>query len=37
MNAGAKKTEDALKKELAETKDQVKILKERTTEVHQGK
>jgi hypothetical protein len=28
--------EDALKKELAETKDQVNILKERTAEVRQG-
>jgi hypothetical protein len=37
MNVGAKETEDALKKELAETKDQVKILKERTMEVRQGK
>jgi hypothetical protein len=32
MNSGAKEAEDALEKELAETKDQVKILKERTTE-----
>jgi hypothetical protein len=37
MNAGAKETEDALKKELVETKDQVRILKERTAEVRQGK
>jgi hypothetical protein len=29
-------TEDALKKELAEIKDQVRILKERTAEVRQG-
>jgi hypothetical protein len=36
MNSGAKETEDALKKELAETKDQVRILKERTTKVRQG-
>jgi hypothetical protein len=36
MEAGAKKTKDALKKELAETKDQVRILKERTAEVRQG-
>jgi hypothetical protein len=28
--------EDALKKELVETKDQVKVLKERTAEVRQG-
>jgi hypothetical protein len=28
--------EDALKKELAETKDQVKVLKDRTTEVQEG-
>jgi hypothetical protein len=28
--------EDALKKVLVETKDQVRILKERTTEVRQG-
>jgi hypothetical protein len=27
---------DALKKELVETKDQVKVLKERTAEVRQG-
>jgi hypothetical protein len=33
---GAKETEDALKKDLAETKDQVKILKERTAEVRKG-
>jgi hypothetical protein len=37
MNSGTKETEDDLKKELAETKDQVRILKERTAEVHQGK
>jgi hypothetical protein len=37
MSAGAKETEDTLKKELAETKDQVKILKERTTKTRQGK
>jgi hypothetical protein len=37
MNASAKETEDALKKEMAETKDQVRILKERTVEVRQGK
>jgi hypothetical protein len=33
MNAGTKETEDAPKKELAETKDQVRVLKERTAEV----
>jgi hypothetical protein len=37
MNSGAIRTVDRLKKELAETKDQVRILKERTTEVRQGK
>jgi hypothetical protein len=36
MGSGTKETEDALKKELAETKDLVKILKERTVEVRQG-
>jgi hypothetical protein len=36
MGSGTKETEDALKKELEETKDQVRILKERTTEVRQG-
>jgi acetyl-CoA carboxylase alpha subunit len=34
--SGAKETEDALKKELAETKYQVKIIQERTAEVRQG-
>lgn len=33
MNSGARETEGTLKKELAETKDQVKVLKERTVEV----
>jgi hypothetical protein len=37
MNSGANETKDALKKKLVETKDQVTILKERTTEVCQGK
>jgi hypothetical protein len=36
MCAGAKETEDALKKEHAETKDQVTVLKERTMEVQKG-
>jgi hypothetical protein len=36
MNVGAKGTEDTLKKELAETKNQIRILKERTAEVRQG-
>jgi hypothetical protein len=36
MGSGAKETEGALKKELEETKDQVKILKERTAEVRRG-
>jgi hypothetical protein len=36
MCAGAKETEDALKKELTETKDQVTVLKERTAEVQKG-
>jgi hypothetical protein len=35
MGSGTKKMEDALMKELAETKDQVRILKERTTEIRQ--
>jgi hypothetical protein len=34
--SGARETETTLEKELAETKDQVTILKERTTEVQQG-
>jgi hypothetical protein len=37
MDVGARETEDALKKELAETKDQVTVLKERTAEVRHGK
>jgi hypothetical protein len=37
MDVGARETEEALKKELAVTKDQVTVLKERTAEVHQGK
>jgi hypothetical protein len=37
MDAGARETENALKKELAEVKDQVTVLKERTTEVRHGK
>jgi hypothetical protein len=36
MGSGAKETEDTVKKELAETKDQVKILKERTSEIRHG-
>jgi hypothetical protein len=35
MGSSTKETEDSLKKELAETKDQVRILKERTAEVRQ--
>jgi hypothetical protein len=37
MDVGARETEEALKKELAVSKDQVMILKERTVEVRQGK
>jgi hypothetical protein len=36
MSSGTKETEDALEKELVETKDQVKILKGRTVEVWEG-
>jgi hypothetical protein len=36
MDVGARKTEDALKKELAGVKNQVTFLKERTAEVRQG-
>jgi hypothetical protein len=36
MRSGAKEMEDALKKELAKAKDQVRILKERTVEVRQS-
>jgi hypothetical protein len=36
MCVGAKETEDALKKELVETKDQVTVLKERTAKVQKG-
>jgi hypothetical protein len=36
MDAGARETENALKKELAEVKDQVTTIKERTAEVHHG-
>jgi hypothetical protein len=37
MDAGARETENALKKELVEVKDQVTAIKERTAEVHHGK
>jgi hypothetical protein len=37
MYAGAKETEVTLKKKLAETKDQVRIPKERTAELRQGR
>jgi hypothetical protein len=37
MDAGARETENALKKEMAEGKDQVTVIKERTAEVHHGK
>jgi hypothetical protein len=37
MDVGARETEEALKKELAATKDQVTVLKERTAKVCQGK
>jgi hypothetical protein len=37
MRPGATEVEDALKKELAETKDQVKVLKERTTAVQESR
>jgi hypothetical protein len=37
MDAGARETENALKKELAEDKDQVTTIKERTAEVCHGK
>jgi hypothetical protein len=37
MYAGAKETEVTLKKKLAETKDQVRIPKERTVELRQGR
>jgi hypothetical protein len=36
MCPGARETEDGLKKELAETKDRVTVLKERTAEVQRG-
>jgi hypothetical protein len=36
MDVGARETEDALKKELAEVKDQVTAIKERTAEVRHG-
>jgi hypothetical protein len=36
MDAGARETEDALKKELVEVKDQVTAIKERTAEVRHG-
>jgi hypothetical protein len=36
MSSGARETEGALK-ELAEVKDQVMVLKERTAEVQRGK
>jgi wobble nucleotide-excising tRNase len=36
MCTSAKEKEDTLKKELAETNDQVKVLKERTAEVQKG-
>jgi hypothetical protein len=37
MDTGARETKNALKKELAEVKDQVTVLKERTAEVRHGK
>jgi hypothetical protein len=37
MDADARETENALKKERAEVKDQVTVLKDKTTEVHHGK
>jgi hypothetical protein len=37
MDAGARETENALKKELAEVKDQVTAIKERNAEVRHGK
>jgi hypothetical protein len=37
MDVGARETKEALKKELAETKNQVTVLKERTAEVRQDK
>jgi hypothetical protein len=36
MDVGAKETEDGLKKELTEVKNQVTTLKERTAEVRRG-
>jgi hypothetical protein len=36
IQPGAKETEEALKKELSETKDQVKVLKDRTKEAREG-
>jgi hypothetical protein len=37
MGVDAWETEEALKKELSATKDQVMVLKDRTAEVRQGK
>jgi hypothetical protein len=37
MDAGARETENALKKDLAKVKDQVTTIKERTMEVRHGK
>jgi hypothetical protein len=37
MLPDAKEKEEALKKDLSETKDQVKVLKEKTKEVQDGK
>jgi hypothetical protein len=37
MDASGRETENALKKELAEVKDQVTAIKERTAEVRHGK
>jgi hypothetical protein len=37
MDAGTRETENTLKKELAEIKDQLTVLTKRTAEVHHGK